>query len=37
MKKQGRFKHLTDEDIALIVRSRDEKWEKIRKNWKTKE
>lgn len=37
LKKQGRFKHLTDEDIALIVRSRDEKWEKIRKNWKTKE
>jgi len=37
LKKQGRFKHLTDEDIALIVRSRDEKWEKIRKNWRTKE
>lgn len=37
LKKQGRFRHLTDEDIALIVRSRDEKWEKIRKNWKTKE
>lgn len=34
LKRQGRFKHLTDEDIALIVRSRDEKWEKIRKNWK---
>lgn len=37
LKKQGRFRHLTDEDIALIVRSRDEKWEKIRKNWRTKE
>lgn len=37
LKKQGRFKHLAEEDIALIVRSRDEKWEKIRKNWKIKE
>lgn len=37
LKKQGRFKHLAEEDIALIVRSRDEKWDKIRKNWKTKE
>lgn len=37
LKKQGRFRHLTDKDVALIVRSRDEKWEKIRKNWKTKE
>lgn len=33
LKRQGRFKHLTDEDIALIVRSRDEKWEKIRKTF----
>lgn len=37
LKKQGRFKHLAEGDIALIVRSRDEKWEKIRKNWKIKE
>ncbi len=37
LKKQGRFRHLTDEDIALIVRSRDEKWEKIRKNRRIKE
>lgn len=33
LKRQGRFRHLTDEDIALIVRSRDEKWEKIRKTF----
>lgn len=33
LKKQGRFKHLTDEDIDLIIKSRDEKWRRIRKNW----
>lgn len=33
LRKQGRFKHLTDEDIAVIEKSRDEKWEKIRKHW----
>lgn len=31
--KQGRFKHLTDEDIAVIEAHRDRKWEKMRKNW----
>ncbi len=34
LRKQARFKHLTDEDIQLIIDSRDAKWEKIRKNWK---
>ena len=34
LKKQGRFKHLTDDDINLIINSRDEKWNKIRSNWK---
>lgn len=34
LKKQGRFRHLTDDDINLIINSRDEKWNKIRKNWK---
>lgn len=33
LKKQGRFKHLTDADIALITESRDEKWKKIRSSW----
>lgn len=31
--KQSRFKHLGEEDIELIVRSRDKKWEQIRKSW----
>lgn len=34
LKKQGRFNHLTDDDINLIINSRDEKWNKIRSNWK---
>ena len=33
LKKQGRFKHLTDEDISIITKSRDEKWNKIRTEW----
>lgn len=36
LKKQGRFRHLDDEDIAVIVKSRDEKWKKIRGSWKLK-
>ena len=36
LKKQGRFKHLTDEDIALISTSRDKKWESIEKNFSYK-
>lgn len=34
LKKQGRFRHLTDDDTNLIINSRDEKWNKIRKDWK---
>lgn len=34
LKKQGRFRHLSDDDINLIINSRDEKWKKIRSNWK---
>lgn len=33
IKKQGRFKHLTDDQIKRIEESRDRKWERIRKNW----
>ena len=33
LKRQGRFRHLTEEDIELIRRSRDHKWESIRKNY----
>ena len=33
LKKQGRFKHLTDEDIQIITASRDKKWEFINKNF----
>lgn len=33
LKKQGRFKHLTDADIDFIIQSRDAKWEKIRSTW----
>ena len=31
--KQARFKHLTDEDIEIIVQGRDKKWEKILREW----
>ena len=34
LKKQARFKHLTDDDIEIIKKSRDEKWEYINKNFK---
>jgi len=33
LNKQGRFKHLGEEDIKVIEKHRDYKWEKIRKNW----
>ena len=33
LKSQGRFAHLTQEDIAHIRAGRDKKWEYIRKNW----
>ena len=35
LRRQSRFRHLTDEDIAIITQSRDKKWEKIRRDWKT--
>ncbi len=34
LRRQSRFKHLTDEDIEIITRSRDEKWEFINQNFK---
>ena len=34
LKKQSRFRHLTDEDIETIKRSRDAKWDAIHKNFK---
>lgn len=33
LRKQARFKHLTDEDIKIITESRDKKWEFIRSHW----
>jgi pyruvate ferredoxin oxidoreductase beta subunit len=34
LKKQGRFRHLTEDDIEYIRLSRDKKWETINKNFK---
>jgi len=31
--KQGRFRHLNDDDIAVLKNERDVKWNYIRKNW----
>ncbi|NLC52041.1 MAG: pyruvate synthase subunit beta, partial [Firmicutes bacterium] len=31
--KQGRFKHLREEDIEVIIKHRDLKWEKMRSSW----
>lgn len=33
VKSQGRFAHLTEEDLVHITAGRDKKWEFIRKNW----
>jgi len=33
LKKQGRFKHLTDDDIQIITASRNKKWDFIDKNF----
>ena len=33
IKRQARFRHLTDEDISLIVEGRDAKWKKILSDW----
>ena len=33
LRKQGRFRHLSDDDIRIITDSRDKKWEYINKNF----
>lgn len=33
LKKQGRFKHMTDEDIQCVIENRDRKWARMRKQW----
>ncbi|MFV0481677.1 MAG: thiamine pyrophosphate-dependent enzyme [Campylobacteraceae bacterium] len=33
LKAQGRFKHLNDDDVAVLINSRDKQWEKINKGW----
>jgi len=35
LKKQGRYRHLTEEDINNIIKHRDEEWERILKYWNT--
>ena len=34
IKRQGRFKHMTDEDIENVVKARDQKWNFINKYFK---
>ena len=34
LKKQGRFRHLTEDDIETIKHSRDAKWDVISKNFR---
>ena len=31
--KQGRFKHLTEEDIEIIEKDRDKRWERMLDKW----
>ncbi|WP_430885060.1 thiamine pyrophosphate-dependent enzyme [Fusibacter sp. JL216-2] len=33
LKGQGRFKHLKDDDIDVIIENRDRQWERMRKRW----
>jgi len=33
LSRQGRFKHLKEADINVIIEQRDKKWEKMRKAW----
>ena len=33
LKKQSRFSHLDADDLEEIIKQRDKKWDKIRKNW----
>jgi pyruvate ferredoxin oxidoreductase beta subunit len=35
LKKQGRFKHLTEDDVQIIQNSRDAKWNFIHKTYKS--
>lgn len=34
LQKQGRFKHLTDENVAVLEKYRDYRWAKIRSRWR---
>ena len=33
LKKQGRFKHMQDTDIEVVIANRDRKWSRMRKHW----
>ena len=33
LKKQGRFKHLTEKDIDVIISDRDKQWNRMRSKW----
>jgi len=33
LRKQARFKHLSDQDIEIITAHRDKKWSRMRKHW----
>lgn len=33
IRRQGRFKKVSDDDIEKIIQARDEKWKKIRRDW----
>lgn len=33
LQKQGRFSHLDENDFEVIIKERDKKWNKIKKNW----
>lgn len=34
LKSQGRFRHLSEDDIARIIQGRDKKWARIRADWR---
>jgi pyruvate ferredoxin oxidoreductase beta subunit len=36
LKKQGRYRHIGDEEIREIMKHRDKKWDRILENWKVK-
>ena len=33
LRRQGRFRALTDDEVAVVVAGRDQKWEAIRRDW----